>query len=133
MRRPPPSRIAMATENPREPLLPGISYVRNRLFPEIGLTLPVAGDDLVHRRRLVEPTVEHDVLDLVGMADILQRIVPQDDEVGQLARLDRAEIVVEAEMTAGIAVAAISASSGVKPPRTKDHISQCAARPCCWP
>ena len=36
-------------------------------------------------------------------------------------------------MVAGITVAVISASSGLKPPRTKDHISQWAARPSRWP
>ena len=57
-------------------------------FPPISFALEAAGRDLVHRDGIVEPAAEHDAVDLVAVADVLRRIGVEDDEVGELARLE---------------------------------------------
>src|SRR5262245_22207679 len=53
--------------------------------------------DLVQRRRVVEPAVQHHHRDRFRVADVLERILVEHDEVRELPLLDRAELAVEAD------------------------------------
>src|SRR5690625_1108316 len=58
--------------------------------------------DLVHRPPIEEPAVDHDVPHALRVADVLERVRVEDDEVGELAGLDRAEVLVEAEVLGAV-------------------------------
>src|SRR3546814_14219769 len=62
-------------------------------FPPIGRARPVARRDLVHRQRIIEVSAEHYAVDFLGIADVLRRIGVEDHEVGELARLERPDIL----------------------------------------
>src|SRR6186997_2532169 len=51
--------------------------------------------DLVQRRGVVEAAVEHHHADRLRVADVLERIPVQDDQVRELARLDRSDLLVQ--------------------------------------
>ena len=79
--------------------------------------------DLVHGRGIVETAVDHRVDDLLRVAEILQRVAVHDDEIGQLSGFQGSEVSVAVRMD----------SSGVIPPCSNIHISQCTASPSRWP
>ena len=56
----------------------------------------VAGDDFMERERIVKATVEHHLVDVIRVADVVQRIAVENHQIGQLARLQRAEVCVHA-------------------------------------
>ena len=58
--------------------------------------------DLVHGGSIKKATVDHRVDHRVGVTNILKRIPFQYGEVGKLARLDGADVVVEAEIGSSV-------------------------------
>src|SRR5215472_3295859 len=54
------------------------------------------GIDVVQRVTVEELAVFHDVADAGGVVDIVERIFVEHDEIGELARLDGAEVLLEA-------------------------------------
>src|SRR6516162_8453081 len=57
------------------------------------------GPYLVERRRFVEAAALHDVGDFQGVSDVLERVLVEDDQVGQLARLDRPHVLIHADIS----------------------------------
>ena len=62
----------------------------------------LARRDLVQARQRVEAAVLHHVDDAVGLADVDGRVAVDDDQVGQLADLQRADVLVHAEVVRAV-------------------------------
>src|SRR5690606_17663267 len=82
-------RAASATTAP--PGTSGANQVGGTLFPPEPAALPVARPDLVHRRGVVQPAVDHRVGDALAVADVFERVAVDHDQVGELAWLERAD------------------------------------------
>ena len=54
--------------------------------------------DLVHRRGIIQPAIEHGVAHLFAVAQIFQRIAIDQHQVSQLAGLDRPDLGIHAEI-----------------------------------
>src|SRR5436190_1337202 len=54
--------------------------------------------ELVERRSVVKPAVEHRVAHLARVADVGERVLVEHDEVGELAGFEGAEVLVEPEV-----------------------------------
>src|SRR5690606_31869583 len=63
--------------------------------PRLRRERPLPRPDLVERIGVVEPAVLHDVPDPRAVADILERIRIEHEDVGELARLEGAEVLAE--------------------------------------
>src|SRR5262245_6034677 len=74
---------------------------QSSLLPIILRAFPVAGRDLVQGRWAIETTIYHHPGNLVRIADVIERVLVQHDEVGELADFERAEVLVEAELARG--------------------------------
>src|SRR2546425_1421580 len=59
--------------------------------------------DFVQGLALVEPAVLHHVADRVGIVDVLERVGVEHDEIGELARLERTQVVLHAEGVRAVA------------------------------
>jgi hypothetical protein len=53
---------------------------------------------LVHGRGVVEAAVDHGPCDLLGLAEVLERVALDDDDVGELAGLEPADVLVRGPM-----------------------------------
>src|SRR3546814_8254291 len=60
-----------------------------------------SSDLLVHRQRIIEVSAEHHAVDLLGIADVLCRIGIENHEVGELAGLERSDVLGIAERCRG--------------------------------
>src|SRR5688572_10084524 len=59
---------------------------------EHGIRFSLARIELVHGIAIVETSVLHHHADRIRVADVLERIGIEDDEIGELASLDRSEV-----------------------------------------
>src|SRR5690606_34896243 len=89
----PPSPVASAFGSSRvPPILCPAARDRVEPVPQERRELPAAGPELVERLAVVQPAVLHDVADRYGVADVVERVAVEDDEVRELAGLDRADV-----------------------------------------
>ncbi len=59
---------------------------------------PIVISNFIHRRSVVHPAVEDGVAYRFAVADVVQRVFVQHDEVGQFAGFDAAELVAHTEV-----------------------------------
>src|SRR2546430_15183813 len=57
----------------------------------------LARPHFVQRCAFIQPPVLHHVMDLLGVVDVLERIRVEHDQVGQLAGLERAQVLVHSD------------------------------------
>ena len=72
------------------------------IYPEEGIATVAVGR--LHGAGVVEVAVRHDPLDILGMADVLGRIMvlSNHDEVGKLSGLQGTEIDIESDVFGSI-------------------------------
>src|SRR5437867_2797027 len=100
--------VAKGSPSPRPP--------RRRLLPPIFPSLPLPRPRLVQRRRVVEPSVDHGPDDLLGLADVLEGIAVDDDEVGELAGRKGPDVPVHAEALGAVGGGTAESLVGSHPP-----------------
>ena len=97
-----------------------------------GLSAPLPPATIC-RLRIEQPAAGHGHADARRVADVLERVGVEDDEVGELAGLEAAEVRSRPSARAGLIVPVRSASMLLIPPSAKIQMSQCAPRPSRWP
>lgn len=80
-------------------------YRRRRVTRGLRRQLALTRPDLIERRALVHSATDQHVAHRVRVADVGQRVGIEHHEIGELSRLDAAEVAVEAGASAPISVA----------------------------